>query len=391
MALSSEIFHSCTRPGPDGKPLPNSKPLLVYFITGNPGLIDYYETTLKRLFDTLRTKHGDTDLYVYGSSLPGFVVDKLIPSSPPYDLAQQIEHHTSQLLMMASKLSHERNGAIVPIVLIGHSIGTYMCLEIISRWQVKAAESRAPMEIVGGICLFPTVVDIAKSPTGRTVAPFLALPYSTVIAHYLVKIVFLLVPVFVLTLLVRLITGMESPAAKTTAQFLKSKHGVRQALYLAKHEMTTVAADKWTDSLWGKPPSLSPSTIFSDSTNSTFNARRDSPFRKRSSASTMPKPARTPSADTKLFFYWAKNDHWVADDTRDDLISTRGRLSTLISGGRRVSATSELYRPVMEVDEHGIPHAFPAKKTHSLIIGDKLAEYIDEISVPLRARNVMEG
>ncbi|KAK4957358.1 hypothetical protein LTR10_005320 [Elasticomyces elasticus] len=368
MALSNEILHTFIEPGPDGKPLPNSKPLLVYFITGNPGLIDYYETTLKRLFDTLRAKHGDTDLYVYGSSLPGFVVDKLIPSSPPYDLAQQIEHHTSQLLVMASKLSQERNGAMVPIVLVGHSIGAYMCLEIISRWQAKPAESRAPMEI-----------------------PFLALPYSTVIAHYVVKIVFLLVPVFVLTLLVRLITGMESPAAKTTAQFLKSKHGVRQALYLAKHEMTTVAADKWTDSLWGKPPSLSPSTIFSDSTNSTFNARRDSPFRKRSSASTTPKPARTPSADIKLFFYWAKNDHWVADDTRDELISTRGRLSTLISGGRRVSATSELYRPVMEVDEHGIPHAFPAKKTHSLIIGDKLAEYIDEISVPLRARNVMEG
>ncbi|KAK5681310.1 hypothetical protein LTS10_007072 [Elasticomyces elasticus] len=230
MALSNEILHTFIEPGPDGKPLPTSRPLLVYFITGNPGLIDYYEITLKRLFDTLRAKHGDTDLYVYGSSLPGFVIDQLISSSPPYDLAQQIEHHTSQLLMMASKLSQERNGAIVPIVLVGHSIGAYMCLEIISRWQAKSAESCAPMEIVGGICLFPTVVDIAKSPTGRTVAPFLALPYSTVIAHYLVKMLFLLVPVFVLTLLVRLVTGMESPAASTTARFLKSKHGVRQAL-----------------------------------------------------------------------------------------------------------------------------------------------------------------
>ncbi|KAK4890286.1 hypothetical protein LTR27_011047 [Elasticomyces elasticus] len=389
MALSNEISHTFIEPGPDGKPLPNSKSLLVYFITGNPGLIDYYEITLKRLFDRLRAKHGDTDLYVYGSSLPGFVVDEL--SSPPYDLAQQIEHHTSQLLLMASKLSQERNGANVPIVLVGHSIGAYMCLEIISRWQAKSDESRAPMEIVGGICLFPTVVDIAKSPTGRTVAPFLALPGSTIIAHYLVKMMFLMMPVFVLSLLVRLITGMESSAATTTARFLKSKHGVRQALYLAKHEMTTVAADKWTDSLWGKPPSFSPSTISSDVTNSTFNARRDSPFRKRSSASTTPKPARTPSAETKLFFYWARSDHWIANETRDELISTRGRLSTLISGGRRVSATTELYRPVMEIDDHGIPHGFPVKEAHSLLIGDKLAEYIDEISVPLRARNVMEG
>ncbi|KAK5681311.1 hypothetical protein LTS10_007073 [Elasticomyces elasticus] len=129
--------------------------------------------------------------------------------------------------------------------------------------------------------------------------------------------------------------------------------------------MTTVAADNWTDSLWGKPPSFSPSTISSDVTNSTFNARRDSPFRKRSSASTAPKPARTPSAETKLFFYWARSDHWIANETRDE--------------------------PVMEIDDRGIPHGFPVKEAHSLLIGDKLAEYIDEISVPLRARNVMEG
>ena len=35
-----------------------------------------------------------------------------------------------------------------------------------------------------------------------------------------------------MTLLIRMLTRFEPAAAKTTAHFLKSKHGVRQALYV---------------------------------------------------------------------------------------------------------------------------------------------------------------
>lgn len=49
------------------------------------------------------------------------------------------------------------------VILMGHSVGSYMLLEIIRRVRAKGEEIR----IVGGICLFPTVLDIAKSESGK--------------------------------------------------------------------------------------------------------------------------------------------------------------------------------------------------------------------------------
>jgi len=47
-----------------------------------------------------------------------------------------------------------------------------MLLEVVARWQAMAPAMRTAtgVRLVGGICLFPTVVDIAKSPTGRMAA-----------------------------------------------------------------------------------------------------------------------------------------------------------------------------------------------------------------------------
>ena len=40
-------------------------------------------------------------------------------------------------------------------------------------------------------------------------------------------------------------------AAHVTASFLKSRHGVRQALYMANDEMRTITTDKWDEEIWG--------------------------------------------------------------------------------------------------------------------------------------------
>lgn len=51
----------------------------------------------------------------------------------------------------------------VRVVMMGHSVGTYMLLEIIRRQR----EKRGGLRIAGGVCLFPTITDLAKSPSGR--------------------------------------------------------------------------------------------------------------------------------------------------------------------------------------------------------------------------------
>ena len=80
---------------------------------------------------------------------------------------------------------------------------------------------------------------------------------------------------------------------------------------MAADEMRTITTDKWTDDIWG--------------------------------AAT----AREPIA--KLVFYFGRNDHWVAERTRDEIIALRGQ-----TGGKG---------PTMMVCEEGLPHAFCLSKS----------------------------
>ncbi|KAJ9627334.1 hypothetical protein H2203_003796 [Taxawa tesnikishii (nom. ined.)] len=121
---------------------------------------------------------------------------------------------------------------------------------------------------------------------------------------------------------------MPPHAARTTAAFLRSRHGVRQALdsssavprsrkhlssHLAKFEMQTITSDTWDDELWG---------VTTDQNQSVEK--------------------------TSLYFLFGRNDRWVADETRDDLIATRAG----------ASGENGDWKPKMEVDEMGLPHGF---------------------------------
>lgn len=85
--------------------------------------------------------------------------------------------------------------------------------------------------------------------------------------------------------------------------------------YLAGHEMKTITTDAWDDELWGL-------TATQDSTKA-----RDK---------------------TKLYFYFGTNDHWVADETRDELIAARAA----------TGKAGEEDKPTMEIDTEGTPHGF---------------------------------
>jgi hypothetical protein len=113
---------------------------------------------------------------------------------------------------------------------------------------------------------------------------------------------------------------------------------------MARDEMATITSDKWDDEVWG--------------------AAHVSP---------------TGEPRAPLFFLFGKSDHWVADETRDELLRARGRRSRRTGGsygdskggdgGSADDGNNNAWRPVMEVDETGEwPHAFGIRKCSDKIL-----------------------
>lgn len=151
--------------------------------------------------------------------------------------------------------------------------------------------------------------------------------------------------------------NFPTDAAHVTASFVKSRHGVHQALHMAHDEMHTITANSWDDEIWGAAQD-----------------RKDGGER------------------PVLRFLFAKKDHWyvpftcplcsaarcsvgtdnryrVADETRDELMRIRGRLER---------DGDEAWKPIMEVDdEYGWPHGFCIR--HSGQVASKVAGYITDI------------
>ncbi|KAF4547956.1 Lipid-droplet associated hydrolase-like protein [Elsinoe fawcettii] len=282
-----------------------SRHLLVYFLTGNPGLIGYYNTYLNALGNHFNkaVNKSDTAIHVYGCSLAGFetrdrptnaqfeakygtgpynvdqqidYIDQAIDDAYA-DLSDHLQHASSRLGRLGGKDENK-----IKAVLIGHSFGTYMSLEILQRRRRR----QSPVSIIGVILLCPTVMNLAQSPSGRKItriAP--VLNPLTIFLAFLAKLLTSILSASLLVRLIEKVAGHPPNAALTTYSFLESRNGVRQALYLARHEMVEISTDKWSDEIWGAVAS--------------------------------------PGIKTKLFFYFAENDHWVANETRDQIIAAR--------------------------------------------------------------------
>jgi hypothetical protein len=154
----------------------------------------------------------------------------------------------------------------------------------------------------------------------------------------------MLLPLALVARLVTAIMGFPSDAAHTTASFLKSPYGVQQALHMARDEMFQIDTDIWDEDVWGAAAS--------------------------EPASKHPHPRPI------MRFLFAKKDHWVADETRDALIRTRGRYSA--GDVQEVEGMGENWKPIMDVDEReGWPHGFCIN--HSVPVAERVAGYVRAI------------
>jgi len=313
--------------------LPSASHHLIFFITGNPGLIGYYNTFLHSLHSILSTAQASQTIYhIHGKSLAGFVDSATETRTAPYSLEEQIEITLSALKSQRVLSGPKKDQNYDSVILIGHSVGSYILLEIIKRLGKSS-----PVRISAGILLFPTITHIAKSPSGGKISTLFRIPDFPKKVGTVAKGLVYLAPGGVLPWLVGLVARMPKEAAEVTTSFLRSQMGVWQALHMAKDEMDFITEDKWDEDIWG--------------------IEHEDPDTK----------SRSPN----LIFYFGQNDHWVADHTRDALIAARGR-----EEGDRQSS-----KPIMMIDESGIPHGFCIR--HSETVAEKVGVWIKELMADL--------
>jgi pimeloyl-ACP methyl ester carboxylesterase len=174
MVCSNEVEYTIAPPTPDVA----HKRVLIFFIPGNPGLVEYYRHFLdiiRRQLTTRESKHS-IGYYIHGASLAGFDVSSGSTQtrgkvqSLPLSLDEQVEDVYRRVERTVDRLRvRDSIEGDLPVVLIGHSIGAYMVLQTVNKWQRLAKQGPTKMRLSAGICLFPTIYELALSPTGRQV------------------------------------------------------------------------------------------------------------------------------------------------------------------------------------------------------------------------------
>lgn len=151
----------------------DSLDFLIFMITGNPGLISYYKPFLSTLHGLLCSSKSSTSsrFLICGNSLAGFDTgegEHETSSMLPVGLEKQIDNIESLLFTEIAK--HRKDTARGPIfpkvILMGHSVGAYILLELIRQHRTRIDEGQEDFDLIGGILLFPTITYIAKSPQG---------------------------------------------------------------------------------------------------------------------------------------------------------------------------------------------------------------------------------
>ncbi|KAI9693485.1 MAG: hypothetical protein M1820_009221 [Bogoriella megaspora] len=360
-----------------------SKPhLLVFFISGNPGVIEYYRIFLTHLYgllssastpsgssENISSPFRDYNIHVYGRNLAGFGTngcrnnfddDEDVRRRLPLSLKEQVEYVEDAIddiveRILKSNDARQKAGAAVQVIPMGHSVGGYIAMEVLRRrkeWIMQLGNTetngfnRISWQICTGVLLTPSVTKLADSESGKRVYSWVIRPTFAARISQIAKAITTFIPSRLLISLIGFVTGFPQSGVETTVAFLKSPMGVQQALHMARDELLEITTDRWNDDIWGSSGG-------------------------GGSASISPLPQNNPHVP--LYFLFAAHDHWI-DACRDALIPLRAYNPE--RDGERLTGPGKR-KPFMEVDgEIGFPHAFSL--AYSVPVAKKVAGYIED-------------
>lgn len=150
-----------------------SEDILIFMITGNPGLIKYYQPFLSTLHTLLSSSSTTPSarFSICGNSLDGFDYSNGERDGRParlVGLQKQIIY--MEELLFEQVYSHRKAATAkeknLKVILMGHSVGAYILLELIQRHRKQVDRHNLDFDLIGGILLFPTITHLAQSPQG---------------------------------------------------------------------------------------------------------------------------------------------------------------------------------------------------------------------------------
>lgn len=203
--------------------------VLFLIIPGNPGVVGFYRTFMQTLHSMFGYHHPVWAVSHAGHCAPPDSMDMVedassVAENDVFGLNGQIEH---KLAFLRKHVPRETS-----LVLVGHSIGCYIILEMMKR--------DPELKIVKAVMLFPTIERMAQSPQGKVLTPVLC--HMRYVAY---------LPVFLLSLLpdrlkaslIKLVFGgirsLDHTIVQPTVGLLSGDCAVN-AMYMGAQEMRKV-------------------------------------------------------------------------------------------------------------------------------------------------------
>ncbi|KAM3595268.1 uncharacterized protein V6R79_020840 [Siganus canaliculatus] len=136
--------------------------VLFLIIPGNPGVVGFYKSFMQTIHSTVGYRHPVWAVSHAGHCVPPNSMDmvedsSIVENDDVFGLNGQIEH---KLAFLRKHVPKETS-----LVLVGHSIGCYIILEMMKR--------NPELKVLKAVMLFPTIERMAQTPQGKVMTPVL--------------------------------------------------------------------------------------------------------------------------------------------------------------------------------------------------------------------------
>ncbi|XP_072263588.1 lipid droplet-associated hydrolase [Pyxicephalus adspersus] len=201
--------------------------VLFLIIPGNPGVVGFYKTFMQSLYCGYKKRYPVWAISHAGHCSPPLgmdMSDDTVQMEDRFGLNGQIEH---KLAFLQNNVSSNTK-----LILIGHSIGCYIILEMMKRLP--------DLKVLKSILLFPTIERMAQSPQGKIMTPILcSLRYIVYMPLYLLSFLPEVMKASLVKFALRGIKSVDESSLTASLDLFRVECSVN-AMYMGSQEMLKV-------------------------------------------------------------------------------------------------------------------------------------------------------